>query len=125
MMLFFLLAGGLSVAVMLLHLFAGGPVVAAPLLAAQDLKKVPKYTQYYCWHLVSISLGLLGLCFLWPALLGGSDDLALLGTVMAALYALWGLVLPFLSARRLSYLELPQGWLFVPIALLGLLGVWA
>ena len=65
-----LFAGGLSAIWCLVHIFMGGPQVARPLLAATDLEKSAKYVAYYCWHLVSISLGMMSLLFLWPALCG-------------------------------------------------------
>lgn len=118
-----LLAGVISALVFLLHVIAGGIHIAKPLLAARDLHRVPKYTQYYCWHLTSISLALMSLCFFWATLLGGSRDLALLGGGMAGLFALWGLALPFLRpGASIGYRELPQGWLFVPITLLAFYG---
>lgn len=117
-----LFAGGLSAIWCLVHIFMGGPQVARPLLAATDLEKSAKYVAYYCWHLVSISLGMMSLLFLWPALWGGSNDLAILGTVMAALFAMWGIGLGQFSKSDLRFAELPQGWLFVRVAILGVWG---
>ncbi|WP_299989613.1 hypothetical protein [uncultured Ruegeria sp.] len=117
-----LAAGGLSAIITLIHVFMGGPEVARPLLAAGNLEKQPKYVAYYCWHLVSISLGLMSLLFLWPALWDGSNDLAIMGSIMATLFALWGIGLLQFSKADLTFTELPQGWLFVPIAIFGFWG---
>jgi len=117
-----LLAGALSALWAVIHIFAGGPGVARPLLAARDLEKSPKYVAYFCWHLVSISLGIMSLLFLWPALWGGSNDLAVVGSVMSLLFAVWGIGLGQLSNAKLTFSDLPQGWLFVPVVALGAWG---
>ncbi|WP_299348267.1 hypothetical protein [uncultured Shimia sp.] len=115
-------AGGLSALAALAHIFMGGTEVAAPLLEAQDLEKQPKYIAYYCWHLVSICLCLMCLLFLWPALWGGANDLAVMGSLMAAGFAIWGIGLWHFSRAGLTLSDLPQGWFFVPIASLGFWG---
>lgn len=115
-------AGSLSAIIALIHIFLGGRTVALPLLEASDLERRPKYVTYYCWHLVSISLCLMSLVFLWPALWGGSDDLTLVGAIMATLFALWGIALRQFSKANLAFSDLPQGWLFVPVAVLGFWG---
>lgn len=117
-----LFAGLLSALWTLIHIFAGGPGVARPLLKASDLEKSPKYVAYFCWHLVSISLATMSVLFLWPALWGGSTDLAVVGSVMALLFAAWGIGLGQFSAANLTFADLPQGWLFVPVAALGFWG---
>ena len=118
-----IIAGTLSAICFGLHVFMGGREVAAPLLAARDLGKRAKYVQYYCWHLVSISLFLMSVLFFWPALFGRAGDLARLGSVMAALFAGWGILLPpMMRQAALTYRDLPQGWLFVPIAVVGFWG---
>lgn len=118
-----ILAGTFAAICFGLHVFMGGREVVAPLLAAQDLGKQVKYVQYYCWHLVSIALFLMAVLFFWPALFGGANDLAQLGSIMAALFAGWGILLPPMMRRAaLTYRDLPQGWLFVPIAVAGFWG---
>ena len=117
-----LAAGILSAIITLIHVFIGGPEVARPLLAADDLDKRPKYTAYYCWHLTSISLGVMSLLFLWPSLWGGSPDLAIVGSFMAGLFCFWGIFLQTFPKSELTFADLPQGWMFAPVAVLGVWG---
>ncbi|ATG36602.1 MULTISPECIES: hypothetical protein [Phaeobacter] len=116
-----LAAGGLSVINTLLHIFAGGPSVARPLLDARDLSAEVRYVNYYCWHLVSINLAAVAALFLWPAWSGEAEIAAILATGLAAAYAIWGLVLPVLNGQR--YKDIPQGFLFVPVTILGIVGL--
>lgn len=60
MNIWFLMAGLFSFAVCLTHIILGGREAARPLLDA-DLRAIPKYTNYYCWHMVTIIIGGLGL----------------------------------------------------------------
>ena len=121
MNLWFLAAGATSFAITLLHLFGGGPTVAAPLLAAKELDAVVKYLNYYCWHLVSIGLALMAAAFAWSGLVEAAWEVAVLGTVAALAYCVWGLVLVVIKQQR--FRDMPQGWLFLPVAGLGLLGM--
>ena len=114
-------AGALSALVCLIHCFAGGPTIAKPLLNAKDLHPVPKYTQYYCWHLVSITLALMAAGLLLGGWRAESRDLAWLMTGLAGAFCIWGLVLPIMAKQ--TYRNLPQGLLFAPITLLGLGGL--
>jgi surface polysaccharide O-acyltransferase-like enzyme len=116
----FLAAGGLSFAITLLHLFAGGPAIAAPLLAAKELDATAKYVNYYCWHLVSISLALMAATFLWSGLNADAWEAAVLGTVMAGAFCIWGIALVII--KQLRFRDVPQGWFFLPIAAMGVYG---
>ena len=116
----FLAAGILSFAIWGIHTFAGGAAIARPLLAV-ELDSVVKYTQYYCWHIVTIVLLAVALAFTYSAFRTDANDLGWVMTVLAAAFALWGLLLP--PFVRQAYSQLPQGWLFVPVALLGLWGL--
>lgn len=117
----FFAAGVVSFMITLLHLFGGGPAVAAPLLAAQDLDDVVKYLNYYCWHLVSISIGLMGAAFLWSGLVDTAWEAAVLGTAFAGGFCVWGIALVLLKEKR--FRDMPQGWLFLPVAVLGVIGL--
>ena len=82
-----LAAGVAAAATALIHIFAGGPTVAAPLLAAKDIGETPKLTNYYCWHLVSLILiAMLGV-FLYSAATPGEGALAATWTLIAGLGA--------------------------------------
>lgn len=117
----FLMAGIGSVAIAALHVFAGGPQIAAPMVRSEALHPVVRYTNYYCWHLVTISLVLLAAAFLWPAFDPAAWEVAVFGTVMAGGFSIWGLVL--VLAKGQSFVQMPQGWLFLPIAVLGAWGL--
>ena len=117
----FLTAGGLSAALAVLHVFGGGPEAARPLLAANDLPPVPKYLMYYCWHLVTLMIGAMAVGFLAAGLWPAQQGLAVLCTAMALGGAVWGLALVPGVGRR--YAEMPQGFLFLPIAMIGGLGL--
>lgn len=103
------------------HVFAGGRTVADPLLAAEDLKPVPKFTQYYCWHLVTLTLALMAVGFGIAAIADPGRMLGAFLTAMAAAFAVWGIVLAPIKGQ--SYGQMPQGWLFVPVAVAGLIGL--
>lgn len=115
-----LLAGGASGIICLIHVFAGGRHIARPLLGARDLHDVPKYTQYYCWHLVTIVLAAMSLAFLYAAFSAGARDVAMVMGVIAAAFAVFGLLI--VPITKQSYRQMPQGWLFLPVALLGIAG---
>ncbi|ERP87683.1 hypothetical protein Q669_13045 [Labrenzia sp. C1B10] len=116
-----LAAAGLSAAVCLLHTFAGGRTIAVPLLKASDLHPVPKYVAYYCWHIVTIVLAMIAVMFAVAGMRAESLDLGLVATVLTASFCLLGLAVPPLKKQK--YSQMPQGWLFLPIVLLGGLGI--
>lgn len=114
-------AAAVSVLTCLIHLVLGGREIARPLLAADGLRRVPKYTAYYCWHLVTITLAGLALAFAVAARPDGSRDLALFATGGAALFAAWSLGM--IARFRLRPWHFPQWALFLPITALGLAGL--
>ncbi len=116
-----LAAGGAAGFTTLLHVFAGGPAVARPLLSASDIDEVAKMTNYYCWHLVSITLVAMTIAFTFAALTPGEGALAVMWTAIAAAFALWSLVL--VVWKRQKALDLPQWTLFAVIAGLGAVGL--
>lgn len=116
------LAAALAAATTLIHVVLGGREIAAPLLATERLHAVPKFTMYYCWHLVTMVLAALALAFGLAAIGLGSRDLALFATVGAGLFGLWNLAMVGLFRLRLS--GFPQWALFAPIALCGAIGLW-
>lgn len=112
------LAAGFSA---LLHIFLGGREIAVPLLQAQDIPDLPKFVNYYCWHLVSITLIAMSVGLIWPALDPTQTGLAWMWTVIAVLFCAWsvGLVI----WKRQSPWQMPQWSLFAVIALLGAVGL--
>mgnify|MGYP001597571933 CR=1 FL=1 len=105
----------------LVHLIIGGRQVERSLAADRSLEPVVRETMLYCWHLVT------GFLMLMTVFLGlgawGNLEMALAGTLMATSTAAIGIVLA--PMRKISYVLLPEGWLFVPIAVLGCWGLMA
>lgn len=118
---YLVLAAGTSAVVCLLHIFGGGPQVVGPLLKS-ELAEVPKYLNYYCWHLVTLTLVVMAAGFLLAALNPNEVMLALLMTLLAGSFAIWSLGL--VLWKRQSLWDMPQWLLFLPIAVFGGLGLW-
>lgn len=117
---YFLSAAILTVAVFLIHTFLGGRTIANPLLKAQDLHPVPKLTSYYCWHIVTITLAIVSGMFAYAAYSSGGADLGWTATLLTLGYCVLGLFVPIVKQQK--YKDMPQGWLFFPIVVLGILG---
>ena len=112
-------AGLLSGATCLLHFFAGGPETVPPLLSAKELGTRPKFTAYYCWHLVTLMLATMSAGFLFAAL-GGAESV--LWTLLASASMFWSLGM--IVKYKLRPTEFPQWMLFAPIAICGVIGQW-
>ena len=117
--LWYSLAAVLSLATFAIHTFVGGRYIAAPLLKAQ-LKTVPKITTYYCWHIVTIMLFLMGAGYGVAAFTGVAWSAAVLSTALAAGCA--GLSILLTVTKKLKVVVLPQWTFFLPITLFGILG---
>ncbi len=116
-----LAAGGLAFVWLGLHLFAGGRQIMTPVLAAPDLDPIIRETQYLCWHFVSVTIALMAGFNLW-AVIAADRSFAVAALVLAAGFAAVGIYLVMRLGSR--HLDLPQGWLFVPVAVLGAFGLW-
>ena len=119
----FLIAGGLSALVCLIHVILGGRGAARPLLNAKSLHTMPRMTNYYCWHLVTIALALMAVGYFLSARVGAATDGAILATAFAVLAAL--LCFGINVRWSLKHIQHPQWVLFAPIAGLGLAGIYA
>ena len=113
-------AAGLSAFTACIHAFLGGRDVARPLLQA-DMARVPKFTNYYCWHIVTIVLVAMALGFAHAAVAPAAMIGAVTWTLIAAAFAVWSIAL-FLW-KRMHPFALPQWALFAPIAALGVWGL--
>ncbi|MGB0439338.1 MAG: hypothetical protein ACPGFC_04440 [Paracoccaceae bacterium] len=111
-------ACGLCVIWAFVHIVIGGREVARP-LRDSDLPALIKGTTLVVWHMVSAMLIAMALIFA-SAAVSGSADLAWTGTVLAGMLTVVGFVVP--PTLNMRYRDLPQGWLFLPVALLGLVG---
>lgn len=113
-------AAGLAALWCGVHLFMGGREVARPLRASPDLDPVVRDTQYLCWHFTTLSIACMAGFFAWAAA-SGQTAFAVAGTVLAAGFVLTGVSLVMAMGARHS--DLPQGWLFAPVAALGVAGL--
>jgi len=118
---YFVAAAVLSTFTCLIHATLGGRETVGPLLAARELGKVAKYTAYYCWHLVTITLAGIALSFWLAAGDPAVEALAIFATFAVAAFALWSLAM--ISLFKLRLWHFPQWALFLPAAGLGLAGL--
>jgi hypothetical protein len=118
---FWLAAAFASAATCAVHTFVGGRVIAGPLLAAGDLRTVPKVTAYFCWHMVTIVLAAMTVGFGWAAANPRGAVLAWFLVGLAMAFALLNLGLGYLW-RLHPLRRLPQWMFFVLIAGLGVAG---
>jgi hypothetical protein len=116
----FAIAAFLSLLTWGVHTFIGGPQIAGPLLKSK-LRHVPKYTNYYCWHLVTIVLLAMTAGFGYATFVPSGLDVAILFTVLSASFAIWSFVLILYSKSKLF--ELPQWIFFVLITGVALVGL--
>lgn len=123
MNIYFAIAAGLSVFNCLLHTFVGGKQIARPLLEYQGLPKSQKYVLYFCWHISTLALAALVAGFTYAALAPDNPVLALAATVFAGSIALLGVGIPLVFSD-VTFKDVPQGWLFVPVTLLGMAGLY-
>jgi hypothetical protein len=113
-------AAVLSLLTAAVHFFAGGREIARPLLASCELHAAPKFTNYYCWHMVTIILVVMAGAFAYAAMTG-ARDIAVLATLLALAFASWNLAL--IAWKRLSPVYFPQWALFLPTAAAGLMAL--
>ena len=117
----YLAAGGFSLFTALTHFVLGGREIARPLLACAALAPVPKYTNYYTWHMVSILLFAMAGLFIYAGFYPAEKVVPLSQTALAFLFALLSIAL--VAAKRMKPLHMPQWALFLPIVLCGVTGL--
>jgi len=118
----YLAASLISGATCIIHVFIAGRENAAPLLAADGLGKVPKFTNYYCWHMVSIVLAAQALAFAIASQMPAERSLAIFATGGSIAFTLWSLGM--IAIFKLRPLDFPQWAFFAPTSLLGLAGLY-
>lgn len=124
MNIWFVLAGVSAFAVCLTHVFLGGKEAARPLLATQSLGRIAKYTNYYCWHIVTIVIGVLGVMFFVAAWFSSAYELAWTASLLALSFSIWNIALYALKrAEFRNWFELPQWLLFLPVWVFGFIGL--
>jgi hypothetical protein len=113
------IAGGISSLWLVVHIFLGGKDVERP-LRASALDPILRDTLHVCWHCVTATVAIMAALFLF-SVASARSDFAMAGTALAWGYTMVGVGL--VPAVGASYRDLPQGWLFLPIALLGTAGL--
>jgi len=112
-------AAALSLGTWALHTFVGGREIAGPLLRS-GLHPVPKYTNYYCWHLVTIVLFAMAAAFAYGAVVPAGRDVAAFALMLSSAFAAWSLAL--VRWTRQPPLRLPQWLLFLAISVVAAVG---
>ncbi len=115
-------AAAVNFAILLIHIFGGGPPTVGPLMKSKDIGGVAKMTNYYCWHLVTITLFAMGACWVWYLLDENAREVAVLATGFSIAFMLWGLILVF--GKKLKTLEMPQWILFGVSSLVSIGALW-
>jgi hypothetical protein len=115
-------AAGVAAAVtMLLHLVVGGRYIARPLLRSSEMTPTAKFTNYYCWHLVTIYIGLMSFSFFGAAIRVEGFALGMIMTIAAALNTILSIAIILIT--RQSFKKMPQWALFFIIFVFAALGV--
>ncbi len=114
---FLFAASASSFVTFLVHTFAGGRVVARPLLADASLPRAAKWLAYYCWHIATVLLLGMALAFAWCAMLPGGEALAAAATLLAA--ALSPLSMVVALKGGINPIRFPSTSLFAVTAILG------
>ncbi len=118
----FLGAGSINLLWAFIHLFLGGRDIARPLLNSPNLEASVKYVLYVCWHVTTLVLVAISIMFLVAAYMSSQAlVLSMIATLLTIAIVIMGLVIPPVLGQ--SYKIVPQGWLFVPVAILGLFGI--
>ncbi|MEL6959488.1 MAG: hypothetical protein AAGL89_11115 [Pseudomonadota bacterium] len=112
-------AAGLSLLWFFVHLIFGGRDIAAPFRADPRQDHTIMATLWMVWHMVTVTILLMSVFFAAGVLIHPSYAVA--GTALAAGYSAVGIGARFVLGT--TFKVIPQGWLFVPVAALGLLGV--
>ncbi|MGP1276179.1 MAG: hypothetical protein ACQRW7_12250 [Caulobacterales bacterium] len=116
----FLAAGIVSLAGMLLHVLVGGRLFVRPLLA-YDIPPEHNWLAYFVWHVGTVAPGLLSAGFLAAAFLPHRSDYAVIAATFAGLLALTALWTSVRSRR--SPMAIPAFPVFSAVCLLGLGGL--
>lgn len=110
-------AAGLSALWFAIHTFVGGRQVALIIRQDTHLDPMVRTVAWMVWHMVTVTLLFMAGMFAAAGLLASRDLLAA-GTILAALIAAAGIFAPAFLKHPFS--SVPQGFLFVPIAALGI-----
>lgn len=114
--LYFLAAAAMSLVTCLVHTFAGGRLIARPLLAS-DLRRVVKQAVYFCWHMTTAALIVMAGAFAWAAVDESQRGAATAGAALAAAYLALNVGQNLVMGN--SFARHPQWTFFLVITALG------
>jgi len=123
MSIWFILAGISALFTAGVHTFIGQKFIVRPLLEIDGLNRVSRFTNFYCWHIVTIVLFSISGMFFYVAAHPQATGLAWMATFWSAAFVLWSLVM--IMWKRLKLKEFPQWALIIPTAIFGVLGLLA
>lgn len=110
------IACALCVATLLAHIFVGRRYIARPLLEA-DLHPVPKFTNFYTWHMASVTIGGMALAFLLSAIFPDAWELAAAATALSLAFFWLSLLMVIFKGQNLWHM--PQWAFFLAITIMG------
>lgn len=119
----FVLAGVSAMFTALVHTFIGQKPIVRPLLDAPKFDHISRYTNFYCWHIVTIVLFSMGLMFFIATKGSTAIELAWLVTIYASLFVIWNLIM--IAIYRPKPKHFPQWVLILPTAMPGWVGLLA
>jgi hypothetical protein len=108
----------LSLITFYVHTFIGGPRVAAPLLMNKDLPKASKWLNYYCWHIATLYLFIMGGGYAYVALHPDRPELVVFLTVLNSSFAILSVMVALKG--KISPFRFPSTTLFTLLSLVGL-----
>ena len=92
-------ASALSAITALIHIFGGGKSVAKPLLES-SMNDEAKYTNYYCWHMVTIIIVVMAVCFFLAARSVEFRELGVLSSALSFAFAIWSCLLIYIKKQK-------------------------
>lgn len=108
----------LSLVTFFTHTFIGGPRVSGPLLINKDLPKASKWLNYYCWHIVTIYLLLMGGGYAYVALHPERPELVVFLTILNTHFSILSAVVAIKG--KINPFRFPSTTLFALLSLAGI-----
>ena len=108
-------ASGLAAVWLVVHFILGGRDVAGPLRRNTQMPDVVRVTTWMCWHMVTACIALLAVLPVL-AIMTDMPGLMISAMLLASALAIAGIAAQFIL--QTGFKKLPQGWLFVPVAIL-------
>lgn len=110
-------AAFISVVTFYVHTFIGGPRVAGPLLKNADLPIASKWLNYYCWHIVTLYLFLMGGAYAYVAWCPDRPELVVFLTLQNTLLSILSILVAIKG--KINPLRFPSTTLFALVSLCG------